>query len=60
LASLDRRREFHARFAEAVGGLSNANLQGGFPSFTLDRLADPARAQAFAKVADDFVAASRR
>jgi hypothetical protein len=52
------RERFYARFNEAIGPLSTKNLRGA-PAFPLDRLADPAKREAFLAIARDFVGVCR-
>lgn len=59
LEPLEIRQAFYNRFKEAVGDLSNENYKTGFPSFPLEKLADPQCAERFRKVARDFMDACR-
>ena len=56
LATEEARRRFYDRFTETVGPLSTPKIDG-FPSFPLERLADPQGMEAFRHVASDFIAA---
>lgn len=59
LSTEEARRAYYDRFAAAVGPLSAKWHPKGFPSFPLERLANPAQLAAFREVADDFLAACR-
>jgi hypothetical protein len=59
LSAEETRRAFYERFAAAVGPLSAKWHPKGFPSFPLERLANPDQLAAFREVAEDFFAACR-
>jgi hypothetical protein len=53
LEDVEVRQEFLDRFNAAIGPLTTSNLKG-FPSFQVERLNEPARAQAYEAVLSDF------